>query len=227
MTRRSKILVSFFVAAFVASAVAAAIASANMVLPVFSGTAAKVTGTSGEAALSVEGGAKLKCGSGGSTELGFESGSRHLGPFIDWMLTTCTQGGEPCFTLGDLSGVFLYTGTWHLVLRAIPFDIYLFLFLFKLIHVECPNAPVKLFLVSGSSAGEILPKPGSTTRFEYTVQTVRREGKLQEFSEFENEAGTGVKTAIEVEEEGGKAKKALDESPENTLTFESATSIEK
>jgi hypothetical protein len=230
MTRKVTVLATCIVAAFAISAVIAAISSASMVLPVFSGTATEASGTSGAGALSVEGGATIKCASSGGDTLVFESGSRHLGSG-SIKFGTCTEAGEKCFSLGgtEASEEIVTTGTWHLTLRTVSgTDSHLFLFLVSAIHIECPKAAVKLFLISGDVAGLISQKTGSTTAFGLTVATVGGSGKVQEYSEFENEAGTGVKTALAVGQEGSsKTKAGFEESKENVLTFTGTTAIEK
>jgi hypothetical protein len=228
MTRKVTVLATCLVAAFAISAVIAAVSSASMTLPVFSGTAAEATGSSAAGTLSVEGSAAIKCSSSGSDKLTFESGSRHLGPG-SITFSGCKEGGEPCFSLGGSGETITTTGTWHLVLRTVSsVDSHLFLFLVSEIHIECPKGAIKLFLISGDVAGLVSQKTGSTTAFGLTVKTVSGEGKVQEYSEFENEAGTGVKTELGVKEEGGaKAKKGFEESAENVLTFTGTTSIEK
>jgi hypothetical protein len=230
MNRKVTLLAVCLVAVLAIFAVVAAMSSASMILPVFSGMTSEATGTSGSGALSVEGGATIKCASSGNNHLVFESGSRHLGSgTINF--STCTEGGEKCFSLGgtEASQEVVTTGTWHLVLRTVSSaDSHLFLFLVSAIHIECPKAAVKLFLISGDVAGLISQKAGSTTAFGVTIATVGGAGKVQEYSEFENELGTGVKTALAVGQEGSsKTKAGFEESKENVLTFDSTTSIEK
>jgi hypothetical protein len=226
MTRKVTVLAMCLMAAFAVSAVVSAISSASMVLPAFTGTATTGTGSSGEGALTIEGGATIKCKSSGSDSLTVES-NRHLGAGTI-TFSTCTQGGEPCRSLGDASGTILTTGTWHLVLATrSSLDVHLFLFLLTELHIECPGAAVKLLLVTGTVAGLLTQKTGSKTAFELSIGTVGGAGKVQEFSEYENEAGTGVKTALSVKQEGGAAKKAFEESKTNELVFPSETGIEK
>jgi hypothetical protein len=211
-------------AAFAVTAAVAAISSAAMVLPVFSGTDKAATGSSSAVLLRIEGGATFKCSSSASNSLEVES-NRHLGPgAINF--AGCTQGGEQCRSLGGTLGTISATGTWHLVLNGST-DIHLFLFLFTPVHIECPNATVKLLLVTGKVAGKIVQKAGTKELFEISIGTVGNEGKVQNFSEYENEAGTGIKTTLEVQQEGGKNKKAFEESANNELNFELTTSIEK
>jgi hypothetical protein len=64
---------------------------------------------------------------------------------------------------------------------------------------------------------------GSGTKF---GTTIKDNGKSQEFSEYENDAGTAVHTSLMASEEGGKAKAAVEESDENLLTFNGETKIE-
>jgi hypothetical protein len=223
MNRRVTLLSAALTVALTASAIGAAISIAAMALPVFSGTATEGKGESGEGSIKIEGGATIKCASGTDAAT-FESGSRHLG-FIDIHLILCAQGGEPCFSLGDSSGIILVTATWHLVLNARPVDFHYFTYLVRLLHIECPKAAIKLLLGEGDLAAIIAGLPEGKS-FNLTFKTVSGEGKAQEYSEFENEAGTGIKTKFEFQQEGGKAKNAFVEGLHNTLKFESTTSIE-
>jgi hypothetical protein len=229
MTRKIRVLVACLIAALAATAAISAIASAEMVLPVFSGTDTSATGSSGSGKLSIEGGASISCKESGSDKLTFETGKRNLGPGTI-IFKSCTEGGTTeCHSLGLTGNTIETTGSWHLVLNGGTgaTDIHLFLFLLNLLHIECPGGAIKLFLVLGDVAGKIVQKAGSTTQFELSVGTVNGEGKVQNFSEFENDAGAGIKTTLETSEEGGKAKKSFEESSSNTLTFELITSIEK
>jgi hypothetical protein len=230
MNRRVTALTACLIAAFAVTAVIAATSSASMTLPKFSGTDTEFTGEANTGVLIVEGGAKINCEAAGGETGGTVESNRHLGTGTI-KFSKCTEGikGEPCFSLGGVESTpnITVTGSWHLVLRTFgSTDFHYFLFLFGQIHIECPKAAVKLFLVSGDVDGLIAQAPGSTTRFNFTVKTVNAEGKVQEYSEFENEAGTGIKTSIEVSQEGGKAKKGFEESTLNTLIFPLATSIE-
>jgi hypothetical protein len=225
---RKVISLSMTLAAALASAAMSASPSlASMTLPVFSGSVSEAKDASGAGALHVEGGATIKCTSGGEGGVAFESGSRHLGS-VTVASSGCTEGGEPCFSLGASGETISTTGTWHLALMTrSSTDSHLFLFLLKQIHIECPKAAVKLFLVSGDVAGLITEKSGSKTTFEISIATKNAEGKVQEYSEFENEAGTGVKTSLEVIQEGGKAKRGFQELTCSELIFSGETSIEK
>jgi hypothetical protein len=221
------VLVSCLVGALAMTSAASTVAVAVMVLPVFSGTDAHATGGSVHPRLLIEGGVSISCTGSGSNELTFQSGSRNSGPG-SVLFSGCTEAGEPCSSLGLSGGTIDATGTWHLVLMGTgATDRHLSLFLVNEIHVECPKAVAKLFTISGDAAGSIRQKAGSTTQFEISIGTLNDEGRIQEFSEFENDAGTGVKTAIEVHLEGGKGKRAFVETTSSTLTFELTTSIEK
>jgi hypothetical protein len=229
MTRKIRVLVACLIAALAATAAISAIASAEMVLPVFSGTDASATGSSGEGTLRIAGAASIKCTSSGSDKLTFETGKRNLGPGTI-IFSGCTEGGEECRSLGGTLGTIETTGSWHLVLNggSGAGDIHLFLFLLTLLHIECPKGVVKLFLVLGNVAGKIVQKAGTKELFELSVGTVNNEGKVQNFSEYENDAGTGIKTTLETIEEGtGKPKTSAEESFANDLNFELTTSIEK
>jgi hypothetical protein len=229
MTRKIKVLVGCLIVAIAATAAISAIASAAMTLPIFSLTDPKATGESGKGTLSIEGGASIRCETSGSDELTFETGKRNLGPGTI-IFKSCTQGGEECHSLGGTGGTIETTGSWHLVLngKTEATDIHLFLFLLTLLHIECPKAAVKLLIVLGNVAGKIVQKAGSKTQFVLEVGTVNKEGKVQNFSEYENDAGTGIKTTLQVLQEGGtKPKFAGEESESNILTFTEVTSIEK
>jgi hypothetical protein len=228
MTRKIRVLVACLSAAFAVTAVISSISSAAMTLPAFSGSDKAATGSSSSGLLRIEGGAALKCEKSAANSLEVES-NRNLGPgAINF--AGCTEGGEECRSLGGTLGTVATTGSWHLVLngKTEATDIHLFLFLLTLLHIECPKGTVKLFLILGNIAGLIKQKAGSNLEFEISVGTVAGEGKVQNFSEYENDAGTGIKTTLEVIQEGtGKAKKAFEESSANVLKFELATSIEK
>jgi hypothetical protein len=226
MTRKLTALVSCLAAAFAVSAIVSAMSSASMVLPVFSGTQETAEGAATKLVIRIQGGATYIC-TAGVYALIAEVG-RHLGPAI-LHDTGCTQGGESCRSLGDAAGVILITGTWHLVLNGGPgaTDIHLFLILLTELHIECAGAAVKLILLTGNWQGRIVQRSGSKSAFTVSVGTVNGEGKVQNFSEFENDAGTGIKTSIEAKQEGGKAKPAFEESEDVELTFGGETSIEK
>jgi hypothetical protein len=228
MTQKRRVLVPCLVAACVASAVVAAIASAAMTLPIFSLTDTSATGSSGSGLLFIEGAAAIKCRSSGSDKLEVEA-NRNSGPGTT-IFAGCTEGGEECRSLGGTLGTIETTGSWHLVLNggSGATDIHLLLVLLNLLHIECPKGAVKLFIVLGNVAGKIVQLAGSSTGFDISVGTVNGAGKVQNFSEYENDAGTGIKTTLQVLEEGGsKPKTAVLESEGDVLTFPSATSIEK
>jgi hypothetical protein len=228
MNRRVTVLVACLTAAIAASAAIAAISTAAMVLPVFSGTDTTFTGEANAGSLSVAGGAKVLCAKAGSTSTGTVEASRNLGTGTI-IFEGCSEGGEKCASLGlaESTAKIEVTGTWHLVLLTKPTDVRYFLFLFNNVHFECPKATVKLFLATGDVDGLIAQAVGLPDVFNFTVKTVGGEGKVQEYSEFENNAGTGIKTKIEVSQEGGKAKEGFEESTLNTLIFPLVTSIEK
>jgi hypothetical protein len=228
MTQRKRVLVAVcLIAGFAATAVISAIASAEMVLPVFSGTDTSATGSSGTVVLTIAGGASFRCTSSGSDKLTFETGKRNLGPGTI-IFSGCTQGGEECQSLGATGGTIETTGSWHLVLNggSGAADIHLFLFLLHLLHVECPKAAVKLLLLLGDVAGKI--EASGPELFALSVGTLNGAGKVQNFSEFENDAGTGIKTTLETIQEGtGKAKRTFLGVESFDVHFELTTSIEK
>ena len=224
MTRKLTALVSCLAVVFVVSAIVSAMSSASMALPTFSGTQETAEGTSARLLIFIQGAQVYVCTAGTYTISG--QVNRNLGT-IDLDDKSCTQGGEPCNSLGDASGVILITGTWHLVLRTFIIDTHFFLILLNELHIECGKSAIKLILLTGNWQGSIAQKTGSKTAFGVTVRSVGGAGKVQEFSEFENDAGTGVKTAISASEEGSsKAKSAVEESEENVLTFPGETGIE-
>jgi hypothetical protein len=228
MSQKPTLLAACLITALTVTAAITATSSASMALPKFTGTDETFTLEGNAGSLTTEGGAKTSCTGFGAGSEGTVETNRHLGNG-KIALKTCAEGGEPCFSLGGVESTpnINVTGSWHLVLRTFgSTDFRYFLFLFGQVHIECPKAAVKLFLISGNFAGLIAQAPGSTTTFNFTVKTVNGEDKVQEYSEFENEAGTGIKTKIEVSQEGGKAKKAFEESTLNTLIFPLATKIE-
>ena len=137
--------------------VTAASASAAMVLPGFLNTE-RATASGGKGRLTVEGGASISCqkGSGSGT---FNAGSTNLGQFtLD--LFECTEGGEPCVSLGDIGLTILVSGELHLVLlEGTPMK-WFGLLLPKETHTECPKAAVKLLLISGALLGLLRQKAG-------------------------------------------------------------------
>jgi hypothetical protein len=229
MNHKVNVLVTCLAAAFATSAMIAATSTAAMVLPVFSGTDTTFKADGNAGTFSVAGGAKLACSKIGSTSTGTVEASRNLGTGTI-IFEGCSEGGEKCASLGlaESTAKIEVTGTWHLVLRTFgSTDNHYFLFLFNNVHFECPKATVKLFLLTGDVDGLIAQAVGVPDVFNFTVKTVNGAGTVQEYSEFENEAGTGIKTKIELSQEGGKAKEAFEESTLNTLIFELTTSIEK
>jgi hypothetical protein len=228
MTQKTKVLVAGVIVAIAAISLISAVASAEMVLPVFSGTDTSFTGSSGALIFTIAGGASFRCTSSGSDKLTFEMGKRNLGPGTI-ICSGGTEGGEECRSLGGTLGTIEVTGSWHLVLNggSGAGDIHLFLFLLTLLHIECPKSAVKLLLVLGNFAGKIVQNAGSTTLFTISVGTLNGAGAIQNFSEFENDAGTGIKTTLETIQEGGKAKKTVLEISSFDLNFELTTSIEK
>jgi hypothetical protein len=222
MPHRATVLVTCLIAVFAIIAATAALASAVMALPTFSGTAATQSNeTGGKHTATVAGGASIKCES--ETALSTLA-TRNSGPFtLD--CNTTTQGGEECHSLGDSAGVILISGTWHLVLdvRSSVDGHYLLLELSEL-HVECPKSAVKLLLFSGALLASIAAHAGSETVYGETSKDGG--GVAQEFSEYENDTGTGVKVALKAQQEGGKAKETFVELENVQVTFNASTKIE-
>jgi hypothetical protein len=225
MTRRVTILASCLIAAFAVSDAIATLSSGAMVLPGFSGTDTSFTGSSGTAKLTIKGGASVTCTST-SQSLTFNNGNRHLGP-AKLEFKGCTQGGENCRSLGLVAGnTITYTGEWHLVLfvrGGVDAHYYLFLTPSFGIHYECPNAAVRLLTRIGDIEGVIVQPLGSTTLFSVKESST---STAQEFSEFENEAGTALKAKLETSQEGGADKETFENIENDVLSFELATSIE-
>jgi hypothetical protein len=119
MNRRVMGFLMCLVAAFAVSAMASAVASAtNMTLPVFSGSVASYTGSSGPGKLSVEGGAAISCTKDSGS--GTFGSTRSEGPG-SITFTGCTEssaeGAPPCKSLAGTAGTITSTGTWNLVLK--------------------------------------------------------------------------------------------------------------
>jgi hypothetical protein len=221
MTRKAMTLAAF-VTVFAISVTISALASASMTLPSFSGTAATEGKISaGKTVLSLPG-EMFSCesASGATT---FEGASRRSGPFsLD--IIGCKQSGEECRSLGDALGTFLITGTWHLVLFVkSSLDGHYLLLSPRELHTECPHTFVKLVLFAGSVLGSTATHAGSTTEFGLTI---RAPGGGQEFTEYENEAGTAVTATLLSSPEGGKFKAAGLETEDMLLKFNGATGIE-
>jgi hypothetical protein len=225
MNRKVTGLLLCLVAAFAMSAVVAALASATeMKLPTFSGTDTTFTGSSGKGNLEVEGGAVIACLADSATGavVTRSSGTGSI------TFTTCTEssasGAPPCRSLGGTLGTISSTGTWNLVLRTISgTDHHYFDFVLPTqgLHIECPLAPVELFIITGSALGALTAAPPS----DFTIKVNSISGK-QEISEYENNSGTLVKDSLSVTEEGGTKAKSAAESDEGLLEFPLATSIE-
>jgi hypothetical protein len=223
MTRRVAALAACLIAALAATAALAAISSASMTLPTFSGSATPATGDSTTTKLTVEGGASIPCTSS-SESLTFNSGSRNLGP-ATLHFEGCEQLEGECHSLGDAGKMILLTGEWHLVLDLNPKDEHFLLLLLPSfgVHLECPNSPTKLLLVTGSVLGLITLKAGSTTQYSVIVKAT---ATAQEYTEYENDGGTVVNAQLNTSQEGGAAKKSFEKAEAGLLSFGSATSIE-
>jgi hypothetical protein len=227
MARRASVLISWVVAALAALAVIAAVAFAGMPLPIFSGNAARATLSSAATRFVAMGGAIISCTTDSAT-ITFNAGTRRLGPGT-FTYNTCTQGGEQCRSLGDPLGTILTTGEWHLVLMergGVDGHYFVVLLPAQRLHVECPTAAVKLDLISGAVEGPIGQRPGSKTEFGISIKDKEGKEGPQEFSEFENEAGTGVTLSLKVSQEGGALKEESINDEEEIMTFEEPTSIE-
>jgi hypothetical protein len=228
MTRKVAILAACLITALTATAALAATTNAAMTLPTFNGTATSATGDGGAGQFSVKGGASLK-GTSTSGSFTFNSGSRNLGPG-SLTFEGVTQGGESCHELGlEVTSLTVkFTGEWHLVLFVKGgVDDHYFLFLLPSfgVHVECPNAAVKLLTVFGSVLGLISQKTGSTTQFSLKVLAPGTP-PVQEFSEYENDAGTAVKAKLETSQENGARKESTENVVESLIEFPTATAIE-
>ena len=213
MSRRTRFIL-FASLVMVLVAAAASLASGAMVLPGFlNPETATLASTKG--ALSVEGGASVTC----EKDLGhatFNASSTNLGPFtLDF--EECTQGGEPCMSLGDLSLTILTSGEWHLVLlEGTPMKWFI-LFLPKETHIECPGAAVKLLLVKGSILGLLELKSGEKAK-KFNVKLGQANG-VQSEKFYENNAGEKITSELTTSQEGGKAKKSGLESEGDAFEF--------
>ena len=213
MSRRTRfILVASLVV--VLAVAAASLASGAMVLPGFL-AAETATFASGKGVLSIEGGAAMRC----EKDLGhatFNAGSTNLGPFtLDF--EGCTQGGEPCMSLGDLSLTILVSGEWHLVLlEGTPMKWFI-LFLPKETHIECPKAAIKLLLVKGSILGLLEKKSGEKSK-KFNIKLEQTNG-VQSEKFYENNAGGKIESTLATSQEGGKAKKSALESEGDAFEF--------
>src|ERR1700684_872475 len=157
MIRRAKFLFAAVVAVCMMGFATASLASAaEMILPEWK-TAENATSSSKEGSLKIEGGASILCEK--NTGKFSTAASKKLGSYtIDF--TTCTQGGEPCLSLGLTAGLIEVKGEWHLVLEEkAGTHLWLIWFLLPAVdpHIECLKSAVKLFLVLGSLLGLIEP----------------------------------------------------------------------
>ena len=214
MIRRTRfILLAVFAVAMMGVAMAGS-ASAAMVLPGFLNTEAS-TSSAGEGALSIEGGAKIKCNKG-SGKQSFNAGSTNLGQFtLDFF--ECTQGGESCMSLGDISLTILASGEFHLVLLEGSPMKWFILFLPKETHIECPKSAVKLLLVTGSILGLLKQKSGEKTK-KFELELKQTNG-VQAEKLYENNAGEKIESTLLTSQEGGKAKKSGLESEKDAFEF--------
>jgi hypothetical protein len=176
-------------------------------LTLFTGTATVGTGSSDSARLTVKGGAGTTCTS--SSDLLTVGSPRNTGT-SSLEFKACTQGGEECHALAGSGATIKFTGEWHFVLfTKVGVDYHVELYLIRSlgVHIECPSATIKLLLITGGLLGSITQKSGSTT--EFTVR-VSFNGTAQEFSEYDNEAGSAVKTKLETSHEGGVGKEPFE-----------------
>jgi len=199
----------------------AAMSSAAMVLPNWK-TAEAGKSTSGKGELQIEGKAAVKCeeGEGSFTN----ETEKRLGKYT-LTFKNCTQGGEPCLSLGGTAGTVVITAEWHLVLLEKPSMKWLIDFLLPSAdpHIECLKSAVHLLLVLGSVLGLVLEAENEKAEFKIDVET---ENGLQKLSEFENNSGAIVKNGLEVSQEGGKQKKAGLLSLNNILKFGANNKVE-
>jgi hypothetical protein len=227
MNRKVTGLLLCLVAVFAVSAVVAALASATtMELPKWTGTDTTFTGSSGKGSLEIEGAAAIACTADSAT--GAVAASRNEGTGTI-TFTGCKESSAPngneCRSLGGTLGTISSTGTWNLVLRTISgTDHHYFDFVLPSqgLHIECPLAPVELFLITGSALGSLVQAGANN----FTIKVSSVSGK-QEISEYENNSGTLVKDSLSVTEEGGSKAKSAAENDEGLLEFPLATSIEK
>jgi hypothetical protein len=226
MSRRVSVLTWCVVIVAAISALVSVGAFAAMVLPVFSGTTTRFIGEGNVALFTLEGGRRHEC-TRSSDDFSFATGSRNGGPgLID--LEECEFEDELCRSLGASLGSIEATGEWHLVLLTkSSVDSHYFLFALSPtgLHVECPGTALGLQLLEGGILGSINQKSGSTSEFSLGIKD--HEGRSQEFTEYENNAGTSVKVSLTVAFGGGKPHSIFLESESNTLRFGSNTSIEK
>ena len=225
MTRLFRVLGLTFVTVCVlgGGVLAVVSAAAPMQLPGFLGALSAGVSTSLAGKLSVSGGASISCKSDTDQFLfGGNNTVTNLGYFtIDFK--GCTQGGEECFTLGDTGGVTLVAGEWHLVLELLPTKhVWLILFLLNLpttgVHVECPHSTVHETLITGDVLGETMPQENGTSTVLYEV-LVHATSTAQEYTSYENNAGTLLATSLRVAQEGGATKAGWEEAGEDTLRF--------
>jgi hypothetical protein len=218
MVRCARRFIIALMALLVVGALAASVASAAMTLPEFK-NAENSTSAAGTSTVSVEGGASRAC-TGTSGTQNFKTGSKNLGTYT-LTFTGCTEGGESCLSLGGTAGRIVVSGEWHLVLEE-KNGIHLWLFLFLLpatdVHVECPKAPIKLWLLLGVLLGLLEPGAGTATK-EYKLIITTSNGAQAE-SSYENNEGKLLTTQILLmSQENGKEKKAGLSTTGATLKF--------
>ena len=218
--RRFKALGMVSMAVLVVAAVAVAAASATMTLPEFT-KAEGFTGTGGATLLEIAGQPEFKCTSD-TSKGGPESGtSKKLGTFqVRFLGCTTFSGLVNCNSLGNAAKEIVTSGSYHLVLNSRGTHRWFILFLPAHQHLECSTT---LILILGTLLGQITPTSTSTKRFKIGVNV---KTKKQEFTEYENEGETIVRTTLKgVVNETGSEQEATELSENNVIEFPNANEI--
>ena len=202
--QRFKLVGLVLMTALVLGALTVAVASATMSLPEFN-NGGGFTGTSGRGVFVIAGQPEITCSSD-ATQGGTEAGSKRLGTFhIHYLGCTTFSGVINCNSLGDGAKEILVLGSWHLVLNSRGTHRWFMLFLWAHQHWECATT---LFVVLGTLLGQIEPTGVKTKRFMILLHVVNGN---QEFTEYENEGETIVRTDL---------KGGVNEGPEERATLE-------
>jgi opacity protein-like surface antigen len=218
--KRFTILGLAVLAVLAVSAMASASAWA-VALPEFE-TLTNLTATSGAGKLNLTG-AGIKSTSAKTT---VTATSKTEGTF-DIMFEKATLGGEECHSLGDVAELILVLGKLRLV-RNVGGGKALVLFIPNETHIECKFAATLVLIKAGSLTQGILGEltPVLTLATAYTLKVVVT-GGIQEFTKYEEDAGTAATVKFEGSINGGAFKAATLEQAANSVTALTATKIVK
>jgi hypothetical protein len=112
-----------------------------------------------------------------------------------------SENAVPCNTAGDLEGVVLAKGEFHLVpINLAPLTLGI-LFLVSQFEIECPGSVG--YVVRGNVAGSLNNIGTEATELTGLGTTVAAINRRQQISEYYNDGGTKIKTKLEIEAGAG------------------------